>query len=126
MEGAILLLPIRPDQAARRRPPALYARDLERIGSALARGDRVELRGFGAFSTRGRGGRIGRNPRTRRRGGRAGQGGAALKAGKGLLKRLNLGDAPAAEPGSHGASGVEQCFAPILPGNKLDTEHGRF
>ena len=52
--------------------PHLYARDLERIvdtvferiGSALARGERVELRGFGAFSTRGRGGRVGRNPRT--------------------------------------------------------------
>ena len=52
--------------------PHLYARDLERIvdtvferiGSALSRGDRVELRGFGAFSTRGRGERVGRNPRT--------------------------------------------------------------
>ena len=52
--------------------PHLYARDLERIvdtvfeqiGSALTRGDRVELRGFGMFSTRGRGERVGRNPRT--------------------------------------------------------------
>ena len=34
------------------------------ITAALARGDRVELRGFGAFSTRSRESRTGRNPRT--------------------------------------------------------------
>ena len=47
-------------------------RDIERIVStvfdevaeALVRGDRVELRGFGAFSVRQRGSRVGRNPRT--------------------------------------------------------------
>ena len=52
--------------------PHLYTRDVERIvatvfdriAAALARGDRVELRGFGAFSTRARGQRVGRNPRT--------------------------------------------------------------
>jgi integration host factor subunit beta len=52
--------------------PHLYQRDVERIvttifeeiTSALARGDRVELRGFGAFSVKQRGARIGRNPRT--------------------------------------------------------------
>lgn len=52
--------------------PHLYQRDVERIvstifdeiGSALARGDRVELRGFGAFSVKHRGARVGRNPRT--------------------------------------------------------------
>ena len=52
--------------------PQLYLRDIERIvdtvfeqiGSALARGDRVELRGFGAFSIRARGERVGRYPRT--------------------------------------------------------------
>ena len=51
--------------------PHLYQRDVERIvttvfdeiTSALCRGDRVELRGFGAFSTKQRGSRIGRNPR---------------------------------------------------------------
>ena len=36
----------------------------EEIVERLAAGGRVELRGFGAFSTRARGGRIGRNPRT--------------------------------------------------------------
>ena len=52
--------------------PRLYQRDVERIVTtifeeiilALSRGDRVELRGFGAFSVKARGARIGRNPRT--------------------------------------------------------------
>ena len=52
--------------------PHLYVRDIERIvarvfeeiSAALARGDRVELRGFGAFSVRARGERVGRNQRT--------------------------------------------------------------
>ena len=52
--------------------PHLYHRDVERIVTtifdeitdALARGDRVELRGFGAFSVKQRNARIGRNPRT--------------------------------------------------------------
>ena len=34
------------------------------ITDALAQGNRVELRGFGAFSVKKRDGRIGRNPRT--------------------------------------------------------------
>lgn len=54
------------------RNPHLYQRDVERIvttifdeiSAALARGDRVELRGFGAFSVKARDARIGRNPRT--------------------------------------------------------------
>ena len=52
--------------------PGLSARDIElimttvfdRIINQLADGGRVELRGFGAFSTRARGVRVGRNPRT--------------------------------------------------------------
>lgn len=52
--------------------PHLYQRDVERIVStifeeiieAMARGDRVELRGFGAFSVKSRDARTGRNPRT--------------------------------------------------------------
>lgn len=52
--------------------PQLYQRDVERIVStifeeitaALSRGDRVELRGFGAFSVKERNARVGRNPRT--------------------------------------------------------------
>jgi integration host factor subunit beta len=37
---------------------------LDEIVKALERGDRVELRGFGAFSAKTRGARTGRNPRT--------------------------------------------------------------
>jgi len=52
--------------------PHLYQRDVERIVNtifeeiveAMARGDRVELRGFGAFSVKRRDARVGRNPRT--------------------------------------------------------------
>lgn len=52
--------------------PHLYHRDIERIVNvifdeiveALARGDRVELRGFGAFTVKHRPPRQGRNPRT--------------------------------------------------------------
>ena len=36
----------------------------EEIIEALAKGDRVELRGFGAFSVKARDARTGRNPRT--------------------------------------------------------------
>ena len=36
----------------------------EEIAAALTRGDRVEIRGFGAFSTKTRKSRQGRNPRT--------------------------------------------------------------
>lgn len=52
--------------------PHLYQRDVERIVNtifdriidAMAEGDRVELRGFGAFSVKKREARLGRNPRT--------------------------------------------------------------
>ena len=52
--------------------PELYQRDaenvvnaiLDEIVDALARGDRVEIRGFGAFSVKRRDARMGRNPRT--------------------------------------------------------------
>jgi integration host factor subunit beta len=52
--------------------PHLYQRDVENIVNAIlneiiaamARGDRVELRGFGAFSVKQRPARTGRNPRT--------------------------------------------------------------
>ena len=77
--------------------PHLYHRDVERIVNvvfdeivdALSRRDRVELRGFGAFTVKHRSARNGRNPRT----------GAAVpvdekyvpffKTGKELRDRLN-------------------------------------
>lgn len=79
--------------------PHLYQRDVERVVStvfetitdALSNGDRVELRGFGAFSIKERESRMGRNPRT----------GEAVpvpkkyvpffKTGKELRERLNDG-----------------------------------
>ena len=36
----------------------------EKISEALARGERIELRGFGAFTVKERAPRVGRNPRT--------------------------------------------------------------
>jgi len=52
--------------------PHLFQRDVELIVStvfdeiidAMANGNRVELRGFGAFSVKKREARVGRNPRT--------------------------------------------------------------
>lgn len=82
--------------------PHLFQRDVERIvgtifeeiSAALERGDRVELRGFGAFSVKSRPARTGRNPRT----------GAPVKVdekfvpffktGKELRERLNNGAGP--------------------------------
>lgn len=80
--------------------PHLYQRDVEKIvnaildevTSALAGGNRVELRGFGAFSVKKRDARLGRNPRT----------GAHVdvdekmvpffKTGKEMRERLNIQD----------------------------------
>lgn len=82
------------------RNPHLFLRDVENIvnaifdeiADALAQGNRVELRGFGAFSVKNRPARVGRNPRT----------GEAVhveekwvpffKTGKELRERLNAGE----------------------------------
>ena len=77
--------------------PHLYQRDLEQfvnlvldeITGALTEGERMEFRGFGAFATKERKARIGRNPRngavvdvdTKRV--------AAFRCGKKLRLRLN-------------------------------------
>jgi integration host factor subunit beta len=81
--------------------PHLYQRDVERIVStifeeisaALERGDRVELRGFGAFSVKRRPSRIGRNPRTGEAVQVAEKHVPFFKAGKELRGRLNDGGA---------------------------------
>jgi len=77
--------------------PHLYHRDIERIVNAILDeivaamtvGNRVELRGFGAFSVKSRNARRGRNPRT----GTAVDVGAKrvpfFKTGKELRERLN-------------------------------------
>ena len=77
--------------------PHLYQRDVERIvttifeeiTNALARGDRVELRGFGAFSVKRRDARIGRNPRTGEAVSVAEKRVPFFKTGKLLRERLN-------------------------------------
>ena len=81
--------------------PHLYLRDVEKIVAtvfeeltkALERGDRVELRGFGAFSTRGRSARTGRNPRTGEEVDVPDKRVPYFKTGKELRERLNVGAA---------------------------------
>lgn len=77
--------------------PHLYHRDVERIVStifdeitnALAKGQRVELRGFGAFSVKKRPARTGRNPRTGEKVEVSEKHVPYFKTGKGLRERLN-------------------------------------
>ncbi len=77
--------------------PHLFQRDVERIVStifeeitnALADGDRVELRGFGAFSVKTRGSRVGRNPRTGESVDVGEKSVPYFKTGKKLRERLN-------------------------------------
>ena len=77
--------------------PHLYQRDVERIVNtvfseiteALAKGDRVELRGFGAFSVKSRDARMGRNPRTGEPVKVASKAVTFFKTGKLLRDRLN-------------------------------------
>ena len=79
--------------------PHLYQRDVENIVNAilggiiaaLARGDRVELRGFGAFSVRNRPARPGRNPRTGADVDVERKSAALFKTGKEMRERLNRG-----------------------------------
>lgn len=80
----------------------------DEITAALARGDRVELRGFGAFSTKKRDPRTGRNPRTGTAVQVDGKAVPYFKPGKELRERVNGGPlqsaprkarAPAAAPG---------------------------
>lgn len=75
----------------------LHQQDLERvvnvildeITDALVRGDRVELRGFGAFSIREREARTGRNPRTGEQVDVPAKRTPHFKMGKELKERLN-------------------------------------
>ena len=61
----------------------------DEITQRLAEGGRVELRGFGAFSTREREARVGRNPRTGESVSVPAKRVPYFKAGKEIKKRLN-------------------------------------
>jgi len=61
----------------------------EQISDALARGNRVELRGFGSFTVRQRPARTGRNPRTGEAVPVEAKVRPVFRAGSGLLGRLN-------------------------------------
>lgn len=79
--------------------PHLYQRHVEmivntildEITAALARGDRVELRGFGAFSVKHRPARTGRNPRTGEKVAVEQKNVPFFKTGKEMRERLNGG-----------------------------------
>ena len=78
--------------------PHLYQRDVENIvnaildtiADALARGDRVELSGFGAFSIKKRDARTGRNPRTGESVSISEKVVPVFKTGKEMRQRLNM------------------------------------
>ncbi|MGB0464625.1 MAG: HU family DNA-binding protein, partial [Candidatus Puniceispirillaceae bacterium] len=59
------------------------------ITTALVEGNRVELRGFGAFSIRERKARLGRNPRTGEAVNVDAKRMPFFKMGKGMKERLN-------------------------------------
>jgi integration host factor subunit beta len=85
-------------QVLSRDNPELRVEDIERIvdvffdeiSQRLADGGRVELRGFGAFSTRERDARLGRNPRTGDSVDVPGKRVPFFKPGKEMRARLNV------------------------------------
>ena len=86
-------------QALHQDNPELRAEEIEQvvdiffdeISERLAEGGRVELRGFGAFSTREREARTGRNPRTGESVEVPAKRVPYFKAGKEMRRRLNDG-----------------------------------
>jgi len=84
-------------QALAKGSPGMRSEEIEKvvdvffdeIGKRLAEGGRVELRGFGAFSTRERDPRKGRNPRTGESVEVPGKRVPYFKPGKEMRQRLN-------------------------------------
>src|SRR5690606_22508470 len=87
-------------QTIANRNPHLFLRDVENIVNAifeeitvaLSEGNRVELRGFGAFSVKNRPARQGRNPRTGSKVAVTEKYVPFFKTGKEMRGRLNDGD----------------------------------
>ena len=98
-EGAASMIKSELVQRIATQNPHLYQRDVENIvnailneiTAALARGDRVELRGFGAFSVKHRPARTGRNPRTGAHVSVDRKSVPFFKTGKEMRERLNNG-----------------------------------
>jgi integration host factor subunit beta len=90
----------------------LFERDIEKIVNAilgemidaLRRGDRVELRGFGAFSVKLRGPRQGRNPKT----------GAVVAVGKKAMPYFKTGKEMRARLNRETVSSAEVCHSSTL------------
>jgi integration host factor subunit beta len=105
--------------------PHLRVADLElivttifdQITDALARGGRVELRGFGAFKVKQRNARIGRNPRTGEVVPVDEKAVPFFEAGKELRSRLNRGGTkPSCAGRSHAATAPEVSTTPVRSG----------
>ncbi len=102
--------------------PHLYQRDIEKIVSAildeiveaLRRGDRVELRGFGAFSAKLREARQGRNPRTGALVSVAKKAVPYFKTGKEMRERLNR-EIVSGQPSASVSAEEETELAPEAP-----------
>jgi integration host factor subunit beta len=105
--------------------PHLFAKDVERmvnvifdeITDALASGDRVELRGFGAFSVRHREARLGRNPRTGDAVEVEEKWAPFFKAGKEMRERIN-GEDEAEPSGPSAAKPMSERFSSAMMGAK--------
>ena len=104
--------------------PHLYQKEVERavntifneITNAMKDHNRVELRGFGAFSVRVREARVGRNPRTGELVNVAEKAAPFFRAGKEMRDRINAArpvDSPSAEPDEQPVA--EESAAPAPP-----------
>jgi integration host factor subunit beta len=73
---------------------------LDHMATALAEGERIEIRGFGSFSLHYRAPRLGRNPKTGEKVELAGKYVPHFKPGKELRERVNLSlqNAPSPTP----------------------------
>ena len=111
--------------------PHLFHRDIEKIVNvlfeeivaAMARGDRVELRGFGAFTVKHRAPRSGRNPRTGTTVSVGEKFVPFFKTGKELRERLNNKPVGAAKAGRKGAKATKGVIATQATGAMRPVEH---